>query len=83
MTAKVAAVRVIFNGKTLQLGGPCASTTTDNAEAAAAAAKKQQQQLGQAAPVGTCPWTEWQELLAPLIPTAHQCPEFYTHWAPP
>ena len=59
MTAKVAAVRVIFNGKTLQLGGPCASTTTDNAEAAAAAKK----QLGQAAPVGTCPWTEWQELL--------------------
>ena len=57
------AVRVIFNGKTLQLGGACA------AEAQAG--------------LGYCSWTRWRELLAPLIPTTAQCPEFYRHWVPP
>eukprot|EP01052_Picozoa_sp_SAG31_P016039 SAG31_NODE_1049_length_10165_cov_2.564077_2_plen_500_part_00 len=66
------AVRVIFNGKTLQLGGSCAATTATGDAAA-----------GARLPAGTCSWTQWRELLAPLIPTARQCPEFYSHWTPP
>ena len=42
-------VRVIFNGKTLQLGFPCAAEAFGG--------------------LGYCPWTQWRELLAPLIPT--------------
>lgn len=48
------AVRVLFNGHALSLGGACG----DEDEV-------------------MCEWTAWQELLLTLIPTKHQCPEFY------